>query len=563
MHLYREKHCRYQPVRQWNSVDVLTESGLFQHGEVINVAENGLIVDFHCSGQRSLFVSYDKIFDAASSPFSEVYENWHHELQWNPALTENASVQVLCRPHPGAAWLWYPARLLHRAFFFPFDDIGLVWAAVDVGGRQLTELFTADQVRCPPAVPLETPGPGALPPGCFAVRECHLPVDFLSLTTFPSSDRFLQLLETRKRAIRVLAIRGDSLQYLQRTEAKPMSDGEVQKVYKSSTEPSSERQNSDEDDTPEPQLPTVVESSRKRKHPDDDAQPEVEWVLPTAPHLLREIFDSLDSVSLLKLRRVCPLWNTVLTGADSAKTVRVSFRKNPFSTQEKGRFFQLFGAVGGLLKCSTATTERIIIEHPVAEHVEGVLGVLKYALKNLRLKQLIFHHVEMDWDDSFEHDYTSSGVVAFEVSDGGKTFIRRLAKTLRNWAPYCDELRLRRCEFTCIEGKMTAVIPHATITLDAADIEAQLWNLYEAHLSRDGINLEETAEWIRTGSEELRMMVAQYLVDWQSYDPRSTVHYRGHEWTVDNLQDLDVAKLTTITLRALKERLPDDMEEAK
>ncbi|XP_055348429.1 uncharacterized protein LOC129595442 [Paramacrobiotus metropolitanus] len=559
MHLYREQHRQYEPVHQWNSVDVLTDSGLFQHGEVINVAENGLIVDFHCSGQRAQFVSFDKIFDSSEAPCSAPYEDWHRELQWNPALTENASVQVLCRPHPGAAWLWYPARLLQRAFFFPFDNIGMVWAAVDAGDRPLTELLPADQVRSPPSEPMMT-----LPSGSFIVRVCRLPVDFWATTTFLAADHFHQQLEGQKVGVRVLVILRESLRYLQRTDDKPMTDEEVRNIYESSKEKFSEQQDTGAQNSPGLLQPAVLETSRKRKHPDDPAQPEVEWVLPTAPHLLCEIFHSLDSISRVKLRRVCTLWNALLTGADSGRVVRITFALKPFFPLDN--YFRVLGAVAGLLKCTTASTDRIIIEHMVAEHVDAALVLLKSLLKNLRLKQLIFHHVEMDWDDTFEHEYTDSGILAVPVEEfvgRGKKCVRRLAKVLRNWASCCDELHLHRCVFTCIEGKMTASIPDARIKLDAADIEAQFWELYDANLSRDGINLEEAAEWIRTGSEALRTMVARYLVDWQSHDPRSTTQYRDREWTVDNLQDLDVSRLTTITLHALKERLPEDMDEMK
>ncbi|XP_055348460.1 uncharacterized protein LOC129595463 [Paramacrobiotus metropolitanus] len=565
MHLYGEKRFECHPVYQWNSVDVLTESGLFQHVEVIDVAENGLIVDFQSNEQRAQFVSYDKIFHASIIPNSvgaqRQYKLGYAELQWSPSAIANARVQVLWRSQPGAAWLWYPAWLLNRAFSFPFNDICLVWAAVEVEGRRHVELFSADQVRFPPSK--KRLAERVIHPGSFVSRECRLPVEFWPNTTHTAADNFSRHPPFQDKHVRILSVLGETVKYLQRSDAEPITEEDVQKVYDATREFFSKQPglSNDEQDNPALQLSSVRKTTRKRKYSEEDAQPEVECVLPAATHLLLEIFHSLDSLTRIKLRRVSPLWNTVLTGADSAKTVRVSFVLNPFFPREAENFTQVFGAVAGLLKCTNASTERIILEDMWVDNFDGALMVIKYLLQNIRLKQLTFHNVVMDWDDRFDEDYAGSGVVAVEeLEGGGKTFFRRLAKTLNSWAPCCDELRLRRCTFTCIE-KMNAVIQHATIKLDAADIEAQFWDLYEAHLSRDGVNLEEMAEWIRTGSEELRNMVAQYLEDWQSYDPRSTTQYRGQEWTVDNLKDLDVSKLTTITLRALKERLPEEMKD--
>ncbi|XP_055355127.1 uncharacterized protein LOC129600616 [Paramacrobiotus metropolitanus] len=559
MHLYGEKNFQFHPVHQWNSVDVLTESGLFQHGDVIDVMENGVIVDFHCNEQRAQFVSYGKIFNAAVAPGSVPYQTWLHQLQWNRSLMQNASVQVLWRSHPGAAWLWYPGRLLHRAFFFPFDDIGLVLAEVELDGRQLPELFSADQVRI-------SPSKGdlvqrVLKQGCFAAREQRLPASFWSNTTPMACHHFREHLQFFNRGVRVVSILSETLKYVQRTVAKPLTEKDVATRYESSRMAFAQLQKMQEQDAPGRESLSAIELPAKRKHPDDDAQPEEERLLPTTPHLLREIFQSVDSVRRVKLRRVCSLWNDLLSDADSAKTVRVSFSRNPFFPLEGENFTFVYGAVAGLLKCATGSTQRLVVEALCGENLDGALAVIKWVLRDKHLKQLIFHNVEFVWDDRFVEQYVSSGDVdGAEVKGDGSTLVRRLAKYFKNLAPSCDEIRLRRCDINCLQ-QMTVVVAHAAMKPDAADIEAQFWNLYETNLPREEINLEETMEWIRTGSEALRTMIAKYLNEWQRSDPRLTTQYRDHEWTVENLKDLDVSKLTILTLRALKEVLPEDMME--
>ncbi|XP_055355130.1 uncharacterized protein LOC129600618 [Paramacrobiotus metropolitanus] len=282
-------------------------------------------------------------------------------------------------------------------------------------------------------------------------------------------------------------------------------------------------------------------------------------LIPTETHLLRQIFQSLDSVSRLKLRRVCPLWNSVLSDADSGKTVQISFTANPFFPMDSENSANVYGVLGGMLKCIANSTERLIVQHIPRANDEGVLPIIGWMLRDTRIKQLIFHHGEVIWEEYvLKEDAAWGGRVAMWDGSAHKG-IRRLVAALQGLAPVCAELRLYRCEFS-ISDQMTGVIPHATIRLDALDMEAQFWDLYEVHLSREEVDVEKVAEWIRSGSKELRKQVAQCLNNWQSLDPRSTTQYRDREWTEENLESLDVSKLTNLTLRAMKEIHSEDLE---
>ncbi|XP_055348468.1 uncharacterized protein LOC129595470 [Paramacrobiotus metropolitanus] len=554
MHLYGGKHFGCHPVYQWNSVDVLTDNGFFQHGEVINVADNGLIVDFHCSEQRAEFVSYDKIFDASQAPYSRPYRHWQEELRKNPAVTEHASVQVLCRAHPDAPWIWYPGLLLSKALFFHYDGIALLVVLVEVEGWSDAELFPADQVRFPPSPKdldkralTRAMKDGAGASNAFVVRQCRLPKDYAATVTPAIAKRFRRRIELvqppthRLHVVSILKKKG-VFTFLQRFLGLPPLEENVETEYEAIVA----------QETSQVDGPGTSSGTKKRKNRDDDAQSEGECVLPTQPYLLREIFDSLDSVSRLKLRRVCSLWNAVLTDPNCAKTVRISFDMNPFFPQEDEQLTRLYGAVGGLLKCINPATERLILEHVFAEHLENTLPIIGWMLRHAHIKQLILHKGDVNWDDVSILEGAGGDEIVGDILGVGRTIIRRLAAAFRGLAPLCDELLLLRYEFNCSQ-RMETAIPLARMQLNAADIEAQFWELYEAHLSRDGVNLEETVEWIRTGPKALRRVVAEELENWQSYDPRpTTTHYRDREWTVEDLKDLDLSKLTTITLCALK-----------
>ncbi|XP_055353985.1 uncharacterized protein LOC129599700 [Paramacrobiotus metropolitanus] len=532
MYIYGGEDVRSHPVYAWNSVDVLTESGLFQHGEVIDVAENGLIVDFHCNEQRSQLVSYDKIFSASTAPCSAGYHIWYLELRKNPAVKENASVQVLWRAHPGAAWLWYPGRLLSKPMFFPFY-VDLLIVQIQPGGWQSAELFPGQQVRFPPS--REALAKRALRPNAFVVRECRLPKhNWLTGT----DDRRRRQLKAWW-SVRVVSVQNAVARLLQPSDARPLTKKNLvgqKRENDFALENECPRENIDHDDSGMP-------SRKKRKTDADSEQPDMDARIPTETHLLCEIFQSLDTTSRQKLRRVCPLWNTVLTGADSVHTVRVSFAMTP-------ALIGVYGAVGSMFKCLHTTTQWLIVEHVGCGEVGAVLTVIGRMLRTFHIKEIVFHKVNFEWSESVDFPIADEVIVPEEQSQDVMQNIWRLAGVLKVWAAFCEALRLWRCEFRCM-GQMAAVIPRATIPLDAADLPEQFWDLYEAHLARDGLELEYFAEKIRAGSAVFRHVVTELLEGYQSCDPRLTTHYRGKTWTEENLQDLDVSQLTTITLRAL------------
>ncbi|XP_055348491.1 uncharacterized protein LOC129595491 [Paramacrobiotus metropolitanus] len=186
-------------------------------------------------------------------------------------------------------------------------------------------------------------------------------------------------------------------------------------------------------------------------------------------------------------------------------------------------------------------------------NVECVLPNIGWMLRmrNIRIKQLIFHHVEAVYDGLFLKEDAVDGPMI--VWDGSvHKGIRRLAVALHSLAPVCAELRLYQSEFSCSD-QIHGDIPQAAVQLDAPDVESQLWDLYETRLPRDEVNVKTLAERIHTGPKGLRRVVAKCLNDWQSSDPRSTTQYRDREWTVENTQDVDLSRLTALTLRALKD----------
>ncbi|XP_055355900.1 uncharacterized protein LOC129601184 [Paramacrobiotus metropolitanus] len=126
MHVYGDNRHHSNA---WNAVDVLVD-GLLQHGDVIDVAKGGLIIDFRRAGHRAQFVKYGRIFRFSNSQEASA-----------------TAVQVLLHRLPDGAWIWYPGTTVDMG---DYHNEHLVCVQVPLYGT-IPELVPRDQVRPPPA----------------------------------------------------------------------------------------------------------------------------------------------------------------------------------------------------------------------------------------------------------------------------------------------------------------------------------------------------------------------------------------------------------------------------
>ncbi|XP_055346532.1 uncharacterized protein LOC129594009 [Paramacrobiotus metropolitanus] len=91
-----------------NSVDVLGEDGVLRYGHVVDVADNGLVIDFHCADRRRELVHFNNVFLATSRPLSgkdlaKIYA----------AAPPGPRMDVRWRQSPADPWVWFPAELVN------------------------------------------------------------------------------------------------------------------------------------------------------------------------------------------------------------------------------------------------------------------------------------------------------------------------------------------------------------------------------------------------------------------------------------------------------------------
>ncbi|XP_055349882.1 uncharacterized protein LOC129596581 [Paramacrobiotus metropolitanus] len=284
----------------WNTVNVLVD-GLLQHGRVINIVDTGLIVDFGCATQCAQFVASGRIFH------SEYFDN-------RPDAGDDA-VQVLLRPHPTAPWTWYPGKILALGGYSTRDcDAHFVEVTLPYG--TIRELLPCFQVRRPPTDAEYQEG--RVEKNDFLIRCCPLPAAYWSDGVPAVHERFQAGL-SRRYDVLCTVVLSQALLYLQCKLDTPLTIQQVEDVY-------GEAKNG----TPEicsaglwsPMINASILKGRFSCLYED-----VEIPRPSPPlaiHLWVEIFQTLDSIERVRCRRVCPLWNTLLTTDVYFPDVRVS-----------------------------------------------------------------------------------------------------------------------------------------------------------------------------------------------------------------------------------------------
>ncbi|XP_055348887.1 uncharacterized protein LOC129595803 [Paramacrobiotus metropolitanus] len=110
--------------------------------------------------------------------------------------------------------------------------------------------------------------------------------------------------------------------------------------------------------------------------------------------------------------------------------------------------------------------------------------------------------------------------------------------------------------------KLLLRIPAALLMVYDKDLECAMWDMLELGLPRVDdaqlVTLSEFLVWVAAGKNASSAAglawdrtVCKVLCAAQSPDPRPQSHYPGRKWCVEGLQDLQLDKLSRITLRFL------------
>ncbi|XP_055357610.1 uncharacterized protein LOC129602580 [Paramacrobiotus metropolitanus] len=514
-------------VRTWNAVDVEVD-GMLQHGYVIgleDMLENDstpprLIVDFGCPSQQAVLVPYGKILDCSVSKFCNA--------------REGDDVEVLLHDGPGRPWKWYPGKMLIRGFQL------LPWGAlVELrrDGQVCRELLPRQQIR---DVSSEAVKPIPLPAGHFVVQTWGVPNGYWALEQSASA-MLLRKVE-REFSLRFVKVLSQEMHYVRRRQEAPFSTENVAASFERGRKNHAYCHQLDE---------RTEESEPKRKKPLTFG----ERGLPLPLEVLKEVLRCLDTVDQQRCRRTCQLWETLLTSAELCQVLRVS-RQQPRLDRIK-QWDCNYAMYCCIFKHITPTTHTLCIhdaepsylQHWNRSAADEVGALLKKVLDDagMRIERCIVHQRSIRMQTSDPHDQCSIGVLCAETALHLSQLVSCSDRVI--WKDYSLALAEKR-RVTLMEFR----IPSAVFTRGYVSA-ARIADLLEQHLRCDEPPLSAErighcmASHIDSGTKAVKIM--QILRDYQSCDPRPSAHYRGYEWSADNVADVDVGKLNGFCLRAL------------
>ncbi|XP_055354690.1 uncharacterized protein LOC129600251 [Paramacrobiotus metropolitanus] len=504
----------------WNGVQVLVD-GQMQHGQVINVAEGGLIIDFGCTARRSQFIEYGRIFHYDSKEMGR----------------SKTDVQVLLRYHPNDAWTWFPGRWVPAKFDDSAYDDYADFVEVQLPHGTVTELLPSKQLR--------TADPQQLPVmrDDFVIRCCPLPAVRWSEEPHGLAQMLKRVLSRHLQCDETLCttVLSQAILYLQRQTHTPLTTALLEEMYK---------RGCDRRCTSQPLVCHTGPSCsppRKRRKVDETS-------LPLPAELLVEVFQAQDSIERVRCRRVCPLWNSLLTTESYFTDVRVSgkdayYGAVPFN--DGGMFWWM----AGLQKCLRPATMVAVIMHVDGDRTRNAAEPINHTFSaSRRLPTLMFKDCDFGYTG-----YNAHAVIDFTAEEAVHSVCERIV-----W----KQCRIVTCTDLSTEPRPPITIGQHTFSVRSReDMEMQLFALVErAFVLPQPLHLPTLAVWIANAvadNPERHVNIREYDIKiilntlnvYQSADPRLTTQYRDRKWTVSHLADLDVTRLTTLTAAFLAEVL--------
>ncbi|XP_055353177.1 uncharacterized protein LOC129599065 [Paramacrobiotus metropolitanus] len=488
-----------EDVTAWNAVDVLVD-GLLQHGRVVNVAEGGLIVDFGSAARRAEFVQYGNIFHA------KCRDSWKDD------------VLVLLRSHPNDVWKWYPGKVVSLGDYDNYD--GAECVDVQLPHGTVRELVREAQLRLPPT-DKDLAGAEHVKPGDFIIRSCQLPG--ANWSGMLGEIFKCQLNASIHNAV-CTSLQAGSFLYLQRPTDRLLKTKDMKPLYDSAWK---ENDRGCSLSTQEwiRRHGTLSTPQEKRTSGKGRSLP-----LPVA--LLVEVFQSLDSIERIRCRRVCSLWNHLLTTETNFPDVRVDGRQASFYNAEFNGA-DVYWVVSCLLKCLNSAAKMTVIVQLKSADCARLAALIRHLLGEQRLPTLVF--CECLFGESYDEtmEQLANGVVVMAQS----------------FVSY-DRMVLKNCMvFDCVLLGIL-VTQHSFRIQSSEAMRMEVWDVVENGLNvRDRQALvERIADGFKNKrNEQIDRNIVNALNYYQSVDPRPATEYRGRKWTAASISDLDVSKLTALT----------------
>ncbi|XP_055348860.1 uncharacterized protein LOC129595776 [Paramacrobiotus metropolitanus] len=577
---------------QDNYVDVLGDDNLFRIGRVVDIADNGLFVDF-CPKRRQEFAPFNRIFQVVRSLINE------EQLVYACGYGKPHAiilVDALMREAPSGPWTWFPAGIisLTRGIRHKRCSVAVVeW----FHGQPRTDLVPLERLRWRVSddwwATIGREPPAELPardnwhhdysqmhrvatrlepvrPGIFEKRSVPLPKECRHIDT----DNLLRQLNGRawrraepdNRAISFVNIHDGNVSYIWRrpTEIEHQNDycfdlaqnkidecrsaltAHIRSITWMLTEGSAQ--------------------SAEREETDN--------VRVLTSDVMLEVFSHLDTCTLTRLRTVCAVWSGILESPELSACIVVTASGNSTpSIRETSHYFLM----APVFKCLRPSTQHMVVD---ARNSSMDIGDF------LRLTDMI-HYVGQTTGSSLRTLHVVGLRIDLELGNAMISYndMYNKCKLHRNHPEFdpfaspmtriddfisacdglpCDAMHLVNCTFNWefykarkwAEVKLAVDLSRVRLSLNG-DVDSAMWDALEKCVPKP------SAKDLRTLSMFLAFVAANEghsqrewcnaLCATQSADPRLSSHYRGKEWCADGLKDLRLEKLSSIALYFLVE----------
>ncbi|XP_055357423.1 uncharacterized protein LOC129602432 [Paramacrobiotus metropolitanus] len=320
-------------------------------------------------------------------------------------------------------------------------------------------------------------------------------------------------------------------------------------------------------------------------------------------NVLREVFSQLDTPTQTGLRNVCFAWNSILESPVLTACIVVTGFEREWTWESTRHELQYF-VTAPLFKCLRPSTQHILVDardnwmkhddflmlaevmHYVGRETGSRVRMIHFVGFRLHLQigghggfEFDADNEDQDDDEEDEDNQGYSDKCPMHRDNAGKTndFNYRLVDFIAACGDLpCDAVQLVDCALVLDFARLNEVelfvrLPAARLAVDG-DVGSAVWAALEqcvpmpsnkqmGMLSKwlTSLTVEETkpltlitamrASFIRNERE----VFCKALCATQSADPRPSLHYRGKQWCVDGVKDLQLEKLSAVALKLLVE----------
>ncbi|XP_055348870.1 uncharacterized protein LOC129595785 [Paramacrobiotus metropolitanus] len=590
----------YRNICRRTRVDVLGDDDVFRTGRVVDVTKDGLVIDFFCPDQRRRYIPFDRIFLNIKPLKEKDLADAYASIK--PGTT--IPVEVLMPETPAGPWVWFRAEIVNVARLIHHNAYRVAVVQWVQDGTH-TDVVPLERLRWRvpndwrvsfgQRAPVQPSGSNKrhngnsrflsrlatqfepVEPGTFEKLKLPFPEDCRDVDI----DKVLRYFNGKGFRIKLLdyglvsfvgAVRQHALYIWPRLPEPLKPDVHAHFEYELTA-------------CHEALVSRVREIrglmteerdfSVERKEFDD-----IRWLTPS---VLLEVLSHLDIRTQTGLRRVCPGWTNILESLELTASIVIT---NPYSncqTDDAANRTQLHYFLALLIfKCLRQSTQYIVVDGrkgwmntgDFLKLTEMIHYIGRKTGSRLRTMYLVGLRLELQFGNTLDAEYyefSYDKCPLHRLSDNAEKSTSapspnyRLVDFIAGCGDLpCDAIQLVNCTVELIYAKihgwlkiqMWLEMPAVRLPL-IGDVGSVTWEALEKSTPK---RCEEThrmlREWLAcvTAKENLdaeRGLVCRALCATQSADPRPSSHYRGKEWCVDGLKDLQLSELSAIALDIL------------